>query len=122
MQEQKKTLVLGASENPERYSYLAVKDLRSWGHEVVAVGARPGKIGDIQIQTEFPRDPDFHTVTIYLQPTRQISYYTAILELRPHRLIFNPGTENEELKHLALQAGIECLEACTLVMLRTGHY
>jgi hypothetical protein len=118
----KKTLVLGASPNSQRYSNLAVIRLRNLGHEVIAIGAREGNIADITIGTEkFPIEK-LDTVTLYLNPARQKDYYDYLLSLNPKRIIFNPGTENDELKALAVSKGIETEEACTLVMLSTGEY
>ena len=118
----KKTLVLGASENPSRYSFLAVNKLRSYGHPVVAIGNKQGQIGDTSIVTGQPAEAGIDTVTLYLNPQLQKQYYDYILSLKPRRIIFNPGTENEELETLANEKGIETFEACTLVLLGTGQY
>lgn len=118
----KKTLVLGASTNPGRYSYLAVNRLTSNNHAVVAVGKREGKIGPVEIQTGKPNEQEVDTVTLYLNPTNQQAYYDYILSLNPKRIIFNPGTENDELERMAKDKGIKTMEACTLVMLSTGQY
>jgi predicted CoA-binding protein len=120
--EKKRTLVLGASVNPQRYSYLAVKKLIANQHPVIALGNRKGMIGDIEIETEKLPFTDIDTVTLYLNPTRQKEYYDYILSLHPRRIIFNPGTENGELEGLAEQQGIDTKEACTLVLLSTGQY
>lgn len=118
----KKTLVIGASENPERYSYLAVNRLRRNQHPVVAIGAKKGKVADVNIDTEKKPEPDIDTVTLYLNPARQPEYYDYILSLHPKRIIFNPGTENDELAEMAKAKGIQPMEACTLVLLSTGQY
>jgi predicted CoA-binding protein len=118
----KKTLVLGASPNPERYAYLAAQRLMTYGHPVVAVGGRAGHIGDLPIVTGQPELQDIDTVTLYLGPDRQHEQYEYILGLHPKRLIFNPGTENPELAELAVQQDIEVVEGCTLVMLSVGTY
>ena len=118
----KKTLVIGASENPVRYSYLAIQSLRKHGNDVVALAKRMGKVADVAIQTEFPKSEDVHTVTLYVGAQRQSEYYTQLLELNPKRVIFNPGTENSELVSKLEEKGIETIEACTLVMLSTGQY
>lgn len=120
--EKKKTLILGASANPQRYSYLALDRLRNAGHEVVAIGRRNALVENVQIDTEQKPYPDVHTVTLYLNPAHQEEYYDYILSLRPQRIIFNPGAENEALRQLAEENGIETLEACTLVLLSTGQY
>ncbi len=118
----KKTLVLGASTNPSRYSYFAIKKLTSHNHPVVAVGLKVGNVGNIDIKKGQPEIEDIDTVTLYLNPTNQKPYYDYIISLKPKRIIFNPGTENEELEELARKNGITPMEACTLVMLGTGQY
>ncbi len=118
----KKTVILGASDNPQRYSYLAAQRLTSHQHPVVAVGKKTGKAGSVEITTEHPAEKDVDTVTLYLNPTNQKPYYDYILSLHPRRIIFNPGTENDELYELAKANGIQPIKACTLVMLSTGQY
>ncbi len=119
----KKTLVLGASPKPERYSNKAVRLLRKFGHPVVAVGLRDAVIEDVPItRPEEVKEKDIHTVTLYLSPENQKAYYDFILSLQPKRVIFNPGTENPELKKLLEEKGIETVENCTLVMLRSGLF
>jgi predicted CoA-binding protein len=118
----KKTLVLGASTNPSRYSFLAINKLTAYNHSVVAVGLRQGEVAGVDIKTGQPAFEDVDTVTLYLNPTNQRPYYDYILSLKPKRIIFNPGTENDELEAMAKKNGIEPLEACTLVMLGTGQY
>jgi predicted CoA-binding protein len=118
----KKTLVLGASDNPSRYSYLAVQRLRSHGHPVVALGRKSSKVADVLIETEKKMFDNIDTVTLYLNPQHQQEYYNYILSLKPARIIFNPGAENEELEELAKKNGIAAIEACTLVMLSTNQY
>lgn len=122
MPEKKTTLVLGASDNPGRYSYLAVHRLRNHGHPVIAIGKKPGKVADVDISKEKNPQQGVDTVTLYLNPLHQKMYYDYIVSLNPKRIIFNPGTENDELAVLAEQNGIKTLEACTLVMLSTGQY
>ncbi len=118
----KKTLVLGASENPGRYSNLAVKKLTSHGQPVVAIGKKKGSINGIEIETEKKAFNNIDTVTLYLNPLHQQEYYDYIFSLHPKRIIFNPGAENDELEELAQQKGIVTQEACTLVLLSTGQY
>jgi len=118
----KKTLVLGASTNPSRYSFLAINKLSAYKHDVVAVGLKEGEVAGVNIQTGQPAFEEVDTVTLYLNPTNQKPYYDYILSLKPKRIIFNPGTENDELEEMASRAGIKSLEACTLVMLGTGQY
>jgi uncharacterized protein len=118
----KKTLVLGASENSERYSNLAVKKLLANNHAVIAWSKRKGSIGAIVFETEQKPFENIDTVTLYLNPAHQKEYYNYIFSLHPKRIIFNPGTENDELMELAQQKGIAIQEACTLVLLSTGQY
>lgn len=118
----KKTVVLGASENPERYSYLAVERLSKKNHPVIAIGKKAGLVNGVPIITNHPAEKDVDTVTLYLNPTLQKAYYEYIFSLHPKRIIFNPGTENDELANLAKAKGIQTIEACTLVMLSTGQY
>lgn len=118
----KKTLVLGASANPSRYSYLAINKLRSRSHDVVAIGKRKGSVNGVAIETGPEPVEDIDTITVYLNQNNQKQYYDYILSLNPKRIIFNPGAENEELEKLANDKGIKTMEACTLVLLSTGQY
>jgi predicted CoA-binding protein len=118
----KKTLVLGASGNPGRYSYLAINRLRNHNIPVVAIGLRAQKVFDVQVDTEKKPFENVDTITLYLNPKNQQQYYDYILSLNPKRIIFNPGTENDELAAMAHQKGIQTTEGCTLVMLSTGQY
>jgi predicted CoA-binding protein len=119
----KKTLVLGASSNPERYAYKATLKLLQNGHEVVPVGLRADKIGELDILTNQPKVENIDTVTLYVGPQNQPVYYDYILnQIHPKRIIFNPGTENPELELLAQEKGIETEIACTLVLLSLGEY
>lgn len=118
----KKTIVIGASPKNDRYSNKAVRLLKNYGNETIALGFEDGKIADSTIETEWKQYQDVDTITLYLNPCRQKVYYNYILSLNPKRIIFNPGTENNELQQLAKSKQIEYLEACTLVMLNTGQY
>lgn len=118
----KKTLVIGASENPGRYSYKAIQMLRELGHEVVAIGNRPGQVLDVPFDKVCPDWKDIDTITLYLNPQNQQSYYDYIISLKPRRIIFNPGAENEELEYMAQHHGIYPQQACTLVLLSSGQY
>ena len=122
MKEQKKTLVLGASDNPSRYSYLAIQRLRNHGHPVVGIGKKYAKVADVNITNEREPINGVDTVTLYLSPQHQQQYYDYILTLKPKRIIFNPGAENEQLVALARKNNIQPVEACTLVLLATGQY
>jgi uncharacterized protein len=118
----KKTLVIGASENPERYSNKAINMLAKYHHPIVAIGSRKGVVNNIEIVTEKNNIENIDTVTLYLNENRQKDYMSYILLLYPKRIIFNPGAENEEFKKVAEAQGIHCMEACTLVLLSTGQY
>ena len=118
----KKTLVLGASANPNRYSYLAINRLRQLKHPVEGIGKKEGKVADVEIGTVLKELNDVDTVTMYLSADNQKQYYDYVLTLHPKRIIFNPGAENDELSTLAEANGIQPIEACTLVMLSTGQY
>jgi predicted CoA-binding protein len=118
----KKTLVLGASDNPERYSFLAIYRLRENKHPVVAFGKRTTIVEDVPVQTEISPVQDLDTVTIYLNPNNQKSYYDFVLEQHPRRVIFNPGAENPEFEQILTDHGIQVMEACTLVLLATGQF
>lgn len=118
----KKTIVLGASSNPSRYSYLAIRQLRAYDHPVVAVGRRAGQVAGVDISKEQVIENDVDTITLYLNPSNQAEYYDYILSLHPKRIIFNPGTENMELIEKAEQNNIQPVIGCTLVMLSTGQY
>ena len=118
----KKTLVFGASTNEARYSNVAIHRLRQNHIEVVAFGLKAGKVADVSIDTELKQYQNIDTVTLYVNPSRQKAYYNAIVQLKPKRVIFNPGTENVEFSSLLKQQGIETEIACTLVLLGTHQY
>jgi uncharacterized protein len=118
----KKTLVLGASDNPERYSFLAINKLRNYGHDVAAIGRKKTTVAGVAVETAQLPFENIDTVTMYLGKAHQPAYYDYILSLKPKRIIFNPGAENDELAKLALQHNIKPMEACTLVLLSTGQY
>lgn len=118
----KKTLVIGASTNPSRYSYLAINNLRHHGHEVCALGLKQGEVAGVNIDTEKLDYEDINTVTLYIGPQNQAEYEDYVISLNPKRVIFNPGTENLEFERRLQQEDIEVEEACTLVLLSTGQY
>lgn len=118
----KKTLVLGASENPERYSNKAIHSLLKHGHEVVAIGRKSGNVGGVTILTERPVITNLDTITLYLSKKNQEFYYDYLIGLKPIRIIFNPGAENQVLYNLCVKNDIEPVNACTLVMLSIGVY
>lgn len=118
----KKTLVLGASDNPERYSYLAINRLLQNGHPVTGIGRKKTTVNGVEIGTEKKPISDIDTVTIYLSPANQQEYYDYIVSLKPKRIIFNPGAENAAMEAIAKANNIEPVQACTLVLLSTGQF
>jgi uncharacterized protein len=116
------TLVLGASENPARYSNMAVLRLLNTGHKVYAYSIRKGNIHGLETIQHFPEPGSVHTVTLYIGSATLPQFATQIIELHPEYVIFNPGTENPAVRETLEAAGIKCIEACTLVMLQLGSY
>lgn len=119
-----KTVVLGATTDPSRYAYSASEKLQEHRIEVIPVGIRKGECAGIAIQNNNPIVEGVHTVTLYINPEVQKSYYDYILSLKPQRVIFNPGTENAELYTLLEEKSpkTKIEVACTLVMLSVGNY
>ena len=117
-----KTLVIGASENPERYAYKAIQKLLAHGHEVKALALRKGEVNGVTFETEQVPYTDIDTVTMYVGPKNQPVYYDYIEALKPRRVIFNPGTENEEFMRILRENDIDVEVDCTLVMLHTRQY
>lgn len=118
----KKTLIIGASSNPERYAYKAAERLLSHGHEIELLGVRPDVVFGKTVDVERKQYEGIDTVTLYIGPKHQPEYYDYVLSLNPKRVVFNPGTENMEFETLLTEKGIEAEEACTLVLLGTGQY
>lgn len=118
----KKTLIIGASPNPERYSYKAALALKKHNHQLVLFGIKKGHIDGMLINNVFPNDNDFDTISLYIGPDLQKEYYNSIIKLAPKRVIFNPGTENEEFYILLRENKIDYEEACTLVLLATDSF
>lgn len=118
----KKTLIIGASTNPERYSYKAAHKLKQYGHDIVNVGLKKGEVAGVEIEPMGRIHSDIDTITMYVGAANQKSYFDYILATKPKRIIFNPGAENAELTTLANGSGIETENACTLVLLGTGQY
>lgn len=118
----KKTLVLGASLNPSKYSNFAIQKLVNNTIETVAFGLKPGKVSGVTINTKMLSFENLHTVTLYLNPKNQEAYYNYIISLKPKRVIFNPGTENPELYTILKKNNIAFEIACTLVLLSTNQY
>ena len=119
---ERKTLVLGASPKPERFSCRAVKKLIEHNFPVVAVGLRAGQISGVSVLKLFPDVEDIDTITVYVGPRNQPVYYDYILAINPRRVIFNPGTENPEFEEILQNKGIQVIRDCTLIMLDKGTY
>ena len=120
----KKTAILGATNNPNRYAYLAAHRLQSYAHEIVPIGIKKGEVAgrailDLRLK---PVVQDIHTVTMYIGPSNQLEWEDYIISLNPTRIIFNPGAENGSLARKAVDNGIESIQACTLVMLSANQY
>lgn len=120
----KKTVIIGASPNPSRFAYLAAERLQEHGIQFVPVGIKKGNVlgKEILDLRQQPEISDVDTITLYINPSNQREWYTYFFKLNPKRVIFNPGTENQELEKLLMQKNVETLEACTLVMLSSGQY
>ncbi|KHD89596.1 MAG: CoA-binding protein [Bdellovibrio sp. ArHS] len=117
-----KVAILGASKNPERYSYLALKMLQEYGHTVFPVNPGLEEIEGVPVSASLNDLKNIDTVTLYMNPTNLQAHVDKILQLKPRRVIFNPGTESRDIEATLQKAGIETLEACTLVMLRTNQF
>lgn len=118
----KPTLVIGASENTDRYSNKAVNMLRKFNHTTYAYGLKTGKIADVAIQKDYFYPEAIDTISLYLNPTNQVDHFDYILAVKPKRVIFNPGTENPLLYQLLKEQEIVYEESCTLVLLQTGQF
>jgi predicted CoA-binding protein len=118
----KKTLILGATPNPGRYAYLAANRLAGHGHSIVNVGLKTGDVAGVPIEKAENIHNDIDTITLYVGPQNQPPLYDYILNTHPKRIIFNPGTENSELRKMAEEKGIETEYACTLVLLSINQY
>ncbi len=120
----KKTAIIGASTNPNRYAFIAAQMLVDHGHEIVPLGIKQGSVAGVNILDlrSLPMIEGIDTITMYLGPQNQPAWYDYLLGLKPRRIIFNPGTENYQFQKMATQSGIETEEACTLVLLRIGSY
>lgn len=120
----KKTVIVGATANPSRYAFLAAQMLTEYEHEIVPIGIKKEEVLGKQIldMRQKPAIGQVDTITLYIGPDHQPEHYDYLLSLKPKRVIFNPGTENPEFGKKIEDTGAEALEACTLVMLRSGQY
>ncbi|MDN3587008.1 CoA-binding protein [Pedobacter aquatilis] len=118
----KKTLIIGASPDASRYAYKAAHMLTRFSHEIVNVGIKSGEVAGVGIEKQGAVYKDIDTITLYIGPALQPQYYDYIIDTKPKRVIFNPGTENYEFEKLLDKHNIEPMRACTLVLLSTGQY
>ena len=118
----KKTLVLGASLKSDKYSNFVIHKLVNHNIETVAFSLKEGVVAGVNIVSDMLAFKDIHTVTLYLNPKNQKSYYNYIVSLKPERVIFNPGTENPEFYKILKESDIKFEVACTLVLLSTNQY
>lgn len=118
----KTTLILGASTKPNRYSNIAAHRLTAAGHKIIMVAKRNGMLLGQEIYDHPVAIDNLDTITLYLNAANQVEYYDYIINLQPKRVIFNPGTENQELYTLLKKNKIDYTEACTLVLLSIDKY
>lgn len=120
----KKTVIVGATPNQSRYAFLAANMLREYDHNIVPIGIKQGEVAGEEILDirKKPVIKDVDTITLYIGPRHQPEWYEYLLSLKPKRIIFNPGTENDEFERLAESRGIEAMQACTLVLLRSLQF
>lgn len=118
-----RVVIVGASDNPERYSHKALLLLRRHGHEVVPVHPRLAEIEGILVVPDLSAiTGPVDTVTMYVGAAISAGLQEKLTALQPQRVIFNPGAENAALAGALEKAGIACEEACTLVLLNTGQF
>jgi predicted CoA-binding protein len=118
----KKTLIIGATPNSDRYAYKAAHMLTAKGHPIVNIGIKQGEVAGIKIEKSATPHKDIDTITLYIGADLQTNYYDYILQTKPKRVIFNPGTENSAFKKMLDLNNIYNIQACTLVLLSTGQY
>jgi len=119
----KRVVVMGASANPDRYSNMAIRLLLEHGHEVLPVHPKLDEVEGLKVLHHVDEISDpVDTLTLYVGPDISSAAAESILQLRPGRVIFNPGSGNPALAQRLSQAGIAYEQACTLVLLRTGQF
>ena len=115
--------ILGASPKPHRYSHRAMQMLSQHGHRAIPINPAFEKIlGEKCYPTISDAPKPIDTVTMYLGKQRSDPLIDEIVAAKPRRIIMNPGAENDDLAEKAREAGIEVVEACTLVMLQVGNF
>lgn len=122
----KKTAIVSTRPESNQYALQAAMMLQQQEIPFVPVGVQleTGKVQGQEVLDlrEKPSIEEVDTLTLYMHPMFQNQWYDYLLGLHPNRIIFNPGTENQEFKKLAEKQGVECVEACTLVMLSIGNF
>lgn len=122
-QKTERVVIVGASDNPERYSHRAQLLLRQHGHEVVPVHPKLAQIEGVPVVADLSAvSGPVDTVTMYVGPAVSAGLGHKLVALKPRRILFNPGTENALLQQQLSAAGILCEEACTLVLLNTAQF
>jgi len=119
-----KVIILGASPNPERFSYKAANALVALNYNIVPIGLKSGKVAGktiLDIRT-LPFIDRVDTITLYMNSRNQEAFHNYILSLKPQRIIFNPGAENDQLAKMAEDRKIKVINDCTLVMLSSGYF
>jgi predicted CoA-binding protein len=118
------TVIVGATPNTSRYAYMAADRLTQHQHNIVPIGIKKGQVFGKEILPirDNPQISNVDTITMYIGPQHQAEYIDYLLSLKPRRILFNPGTENDDFMEKARTMGIEVVEGCTLVMLGAGTY
>lgn len=120
----KNILILGSISNTATPSYLASKYFFNKGFNVFALSSNNILSKELRIIDE-KLDPNYKQssidiISIFVNPKKQIKYYKFILSLHPKRIIFNPGTENDELILLAKSKNIEVIKGCSISLFVNG--
>lgn len=118
-----KVVVLGASPKPGRFAYKALMKLKQAGHDVYPVHPKADEIEGIKVYSsltdiKLPVD----TITLYVGPSRMINLVDEVCQMKPARVIFNPGTESDEIRQAFENSGIKCVIDCTLIMLDQNRF
>lgn len=118
-----KVVILGASNNPERFAHKAMVMLRNHGHETILVNPTLSEIEGAKVFADLEQVTEpVDTITMYVNPRISVKLKDKIIALKPRRVIFNPGTENPAIEFDLKKAGIETIHACTLIMLSSDEF
>jgi len=117
-------VVLGASTNPERYSFQAVQRLAARGYRVIPVHPKYSEVAGVPVTASLSaiQSRPVDTITVYVRPEISSGLADVFFSTTPRRVIFNPGSENPELANRLRQTGIQVEISCTLVLLATGQF